>query len=294
MVLETAHLQIKKFVTLQNRCVSKLNKEDTLLGFEGLILFGQREHAKAFNGLLQERTISQQKDPIVYVMESIDTRPYAKENLLTYSEMADLKKKDADHTGGLEGILKLTVGDIVSIRKNINYRLGLVTNARGRVAGFGLRGDEVVVVFVKMFKLISTDTNYLDIVKSSNIVPIMRYKVEFAYRTTSNYRSDKMILRYQFPLSLNYANTVHSVQSLTHEGQVLLDIKSGSFNSRIVYTAVTRCKSLKNLFMLRDFQYKDISKKPTEDMIKEDERLFNNYMQTIIKYAKLVPDAFPY
>jgi hypothetical protein len=48
---------------------------------------------------------------------------------LTLLERKNLFKKHPNATGSLLGILTLTVGDIVSLRKNIDHRFGLVSNS---------------------------------------------------------------------------------------------------------------------------------------------------------------------
>jgi hypothetical protein len=153
-----------------------------------------------------------------------------------------------------------------------------------------LQDDVVEIVFVKLFKKISVRTNYMQVADNKNIVPIFRYKEMFSYRSSFESNGDKMVTRKQFPLALNYANTVHSVQSLTNEGEMLYDIKSCDFNARLLYTALTRSKKLENLFILRSFTKKDITKHPTKDMITQDKELLEKYKQTIIKYSNLVPD----
>jgi hypothetical protein len=295
MKIRYGNVDDSDFTALSTRIVANIALTKPLKDFKGLILFGKNSHVKIFNNLIQERTIESNirffgNELPVHLLEARDSRPYAEESNLTADEAKDLKKKHADYTGGLEGVLKLTVGDIISIRKNIDYRLGLVTNARGEVVGFGILDGEVVVVFVRMFNKLTYTTNY-DFTDCQNIVPIFRYKEEFSYRSSAQYKNGKTVLRDQFPLSLNYTNTVHSVQALTFEGDLLCDVNSCHFNPRLVYTAISRCTKLSNLYFLRAFEKKAF-RKPTADMLTHNDLLLNNYKHTVIKYAKFIPDDF--
>ena len=60
---------------------------------------------------------------------------------------------------------------------------------------------------------------------------------------------DKTIGAYtQFPVKVGYALTVHKSQGMTLEGAIL-DFGRGTFGSGLVYVALSRVKSLKNLYL---------------------------------------------
>lgn len=254
-----------------------------------LCLFGQNSHVNAFNGLLQKKTIAlnnqycKTKCPI-YDIQAKDIKCEKGCEDLSANERKDLFKKHPNDTAGLSGLLTVTVGDIIALRKNIDHRCGLVTNARGKIVGFGLKSGEIFVIFVQMFKLVSRQGLQFENLKS-NIIPVMRYKAQFTYR-------DKQIIRSQFPIALNYANTVHSVQSLTHYDALILDPKSCKFNGRLFYTGASRCEKLSNLILLRKFQISEIAKKPSEDIKLFDKSMQERYINTIIKYRKYLPIGF--
>ena len=269
----------------------------TLKGLKNVLcLFGKNDHVERFNALFQKTRIIMNNrfygddKNLTYNIQAIDCKVDSDQEL-TLTERKDLFKKHPNATGSLLGILTLTVGDIVSLRKNIDHRFGLVTNSRGTVVGFGLLNNAVEVIYVKMFKLLNR-SGLGDEMYGKNVVPIVRYEQLFKYRAKSNYDKEGQIQRKQFPLALNYANTVHSVQSLTHTGILLLDVKSCNFNSRLFYTAVTRSDKLENIIILRDFEKKNISKTPSKDLISFDESLQARYINTIIKYRFLLPIGF--
>jgi ATP-dependent exoDNAse (exonuclease V) alpha subunit len=74
--------------------------------------------------------------------------------------------------------------------------------------------------------------------------------------------TDKIIGRYsQFPLKVGYAITVHKSQGMTLEGAVL-DFGSGTFGSGLVYVALSRVKSLQNLYLTNQLRVEDIKIDP--------------------------------
>jgi hypothetical protein len=253
-------------------------------------LFGQNSHVNAFNELLQKKTINlnikfaETAHCAVYDIQAKDFMLDKKTEELPVNVRKDLFKKHSNDTGGLSGLLTFTCGDIVALRKNINHRCGLVTNARGRIVGFAFKQNEITVIFVEMFKL-NTKTGLTICNVKTNIIPVLRQNAQFIYR-------GKQYTRSQFPLALNYANTVHSVQSLTTHDDLILDPKSCNFNRRLFYTGVSRCDKLSNLILLRPFTVNEISKKPTKTTKDFYVSMNSCYVDTIKKYRNLLPVGF--
>ena len=116
---------------------------------------------------------------------------------LTTEEKITLLQKDAREAGGLEGVLKLCMGDLVTIRTNLLPKVGLVTNARGMVVGFGRNKETktIEIVFVKVTDLRNTNVSFGNGNYGEKVVPIPRTTVNFSFR-------GYVIYRKMFPLNL--------------------------------------------------------------------------------------------
>jgi ATP-dependent DNA helicase PIF1 len=134
--------------------------------------------------------------------------------------------------------LKLKIGSQVMLIKNMDVKEGLVNGSRG-----------VVIEF--------TD-NKMPIVKFKNGTMIMEQQ-------SWEYELEQFIVsRYQIPLVLAWASTIHKCQGQTLD-VVAVDIGSDVFEAGQIYTALSRVRELDGLYLL-DFDPKRIriSKKVKE------------------------------
>lgn len=247
---------------------------------KALLLFGLNAFVTRFNVLKQEHNVKMnlqnlskmnldRETPLIeqefalQTIGAIDSMASANKTLSNkYKE--ELSKKDAQSTGGLDAILRLAIGDLVTLRTNLLPNVGLVTNARGMIVGFGRNATTqyIEIVFVRVQDLRNTEITYGQGQFGDKVVPITRTDVTFSYRGS-------LICRKMFPLKLAYACTIHSVQAMTYSGPILFDPKS-SVLGKVFYTGITRPRFLNQVVFLRPFTLKDISKKPSKDLIAFD------------------------
>jgi hypothetical protein len=128
--------------------------------------------------------------------------------------------------------LRLKVGAICTVARNLSIKDGLVKNARVIIEQ--LHQYSVVV------KLLSFQTSVLLLSSRSPTFPFSRINFEF-----NPQHSSWTILRRQLPLRLAYATTFNSCQGLTLD-RAIVDLTSPVFAHGQLYTALTRFKERGN------------------------------------------------
>ena len=158
---------------------------------------------------------------------------------------------------------------------------GIVNGARGFIDSIQATVDEpdvAKVVWVrftddKIGQLLRMDS--LSLLKNHTpndplAVPITKQKKPFHIRGNTEY------LRDQFPLTLCYAVTAHKSQGQTLE-EVLIDFSDeGRINNGSFYTAMSRVKYGKNLF-LRDFKTQYVKANPEVEKKMESMKVFQQH-----------------
>jgi ATP-dependent DNA helicase PIF1 len=89
-------------------------------------------------------------------------------------------------------------------------------------------------------------------------VPIEMVNEEEGETTFETKIKEKTVGSYnQFPLKLGYAITVHKSQGMTLSGAII-DFSGGSFGSGLLYVALSRVKSMDNLYLTKPLGINDI------------------------------------
>ena len=125
---------------------------------------------------------------------------------------------------------------------NVDVSDGLVNGARGEVVHVIVNNSEITSVLVKF------DNNRVGLksIQSSphrysypHAVPLTKYEVTFFAKR----KRGSEIKRFQFPLTLAWATTIHKVQGLTLD-EIVVDMKGGRFSPGQAYVAFSRVKTL--------------------------------------------------
>ena len=146
-------------------------------------------------------------------------------------------------TGGLHSTLKLAVRARVMLTANVDVSDGLVNGARGEVVHIVTNNDNQVTTIPIKF---DNDRVGLKAIQSSphrtafpHAVPLNKYEVIFLAKG----KRGSEVTRFQFPLTLAWATTIHKVQGLTLD-EIVVDMKGGHFSPGQAYVAFSRVKTL--------------------------------------------------
>ena len=202
-----------------------------------------------------------------YVIEAQDSATSETQHI----NMSNLSKKKAD-TGNLHHKLRLAVGAKVMLTINVNVTDGLVNGARGEVLHFitdsNMKVKKILVKFndKNVGKQAINTSPYRHLY--SNAVPIGKVEAKFLAMG----KKGAEVTRYQFPLTLAFATTIHKVQGLTLD-QIVVDMEGSShFNPGQAYVAFSRVKTLDGLYLIG---FNHLSIKASEKVKEEMSRLQN-------------------
>jgi len=171
-------------------------------------------------------------------------------------------------TGGLHDCLEIAIGAIVKLTTNIDVADGLVNGVRGTVSHIIVTADGAPrVILIKFFDkrcghAAVNKSPYKD--SYPGAVPIC--KVEVHYQPTR--RQTVTYSRWQFPLTLSWSSTIHSVQGLTVD-KLVVDM-STIRHPGSAYVALSRCTTLDGLQIIN---FKKAAIKTDKTAAKEMERL---------------------
>ena len=175
------------------------------------------------------------------------------------------------NTGGLAHRLLVKIDAKVMLTSNIDVGDKLCNGQIGTIKKFKRdKNGEICTIYLKM-----EEANVgLNAIRSDsfgsryNLVPIKRIEKEIKVNDKSSSASN--IKRFQFPVGLSWACTVHKVQGKTFQQIVIsFDLcRQKRFNVGQIYVALSRVTSLNGLYLTGTFN---------KNSIKADKRVINHY-----------------
>ena len=145
-------------------------------------------------------------------------------------KVSKMLNEDDDTACGIERVIRIKIGSIVMIRRNIDVSIGLVNGTIGTVISVS-RGklDEISSVCIKL--------------QSGNEYSIKPLEYKFIIMKTV------YILRKQFPICLSDGITIHKSQGLSLKNAVVEAGKS-IFSYGQTYVALSRVTSIEGLHLI--------------------------------------------
>nr|XP_039256248.1 uncharacterized protein LOC120332966 [Styela clava] len=189
-----------------------------------------------------------QSGPEKIVIPAIDDK---REGLSLISLRASGLKLKRCKTGGLHTVLEIAVGCRVMLLYNIDTSDGLVNGVMGTVQYIAKNDKEFVISI--LIKFDNDNVGRKAMAKSRwkrqhpLLVPITRREAKFE----KAYGKGAQVSRYQFPLTLGWAVTIHKCQGITLN-KIVVNTKGKKFGCGQVYVALSRVRKLENLY-LTDF-----------------------------------------
>lgn len=226
-------------------------------------------------------------------------------------KLLELSDSKTEH---LPGLLPFVPGMPVILTQNIAIELGLI-NGMNEIFRQLVYEENSVSTNV-LSDIFPSNTKYIhkplyaliEITRSKiecnlehlqpNLVPIplmeQTFRIDIAdvlpkdKRPKSNQKAFLSIKRRALPLVPAYSITTHKSQGQTLNN-VVIDLKLPSETDDIaaIYVPLSRVKRLVDLIILRHFDYKILSIKPTKSQLAEIERLDKLYLETQSRFAEL-------
>lgn len=140
-------------------------------------------------------------------------------------------KKKTSETAGLDDILHIGENSRVMLKRNLDVSKGLCNGRLGYVKKLIMSQSNCLIELQILFDGDLTETKITKVTSQYEI-----YKNIYATRK-------------QFPVTLAWAITIHKSQGLSLDG-ILADLGSSVFDSGMAYVALSRARSMKNVYLI--------------------------------------------
>ncbi|WP_413854227.1 ATP-dependent DNA helicase [Candidatus Ruminimicrobium bovinum] len=176
----------------------------------------------------------------------------AKINSSEYISKAKIEPEDGYYSMPVPKVLKLKVGAKVMLltndpnQKYVNGSIGKIVN---------IQTELWTKKNISLVKKLTIQLN------KGNIVEIERTKwSKYKYvwnKEKQEYEKVEVGYIEQFPIKLAWAVTIHKSQGQTFD-TLTIDLGTGAFATRQVYVALSRCRSLSGISLIKEIQAKDV------------------------------------
>jgi hypothetical protein len=207
-------------------------------------------------------------------------------NRAVVTDQALIKKLEEQHSGQTKHRLRqipLVVGMPVAINQNFDVAAGVVNGSYGILRKIRYFTDGGGRRYLKscIVEIPGADTVEMPHLPT-HYFPILPDTTDLKFEHGASHKRCT-IKRKQVPIEPGFAMTVHKAQGQTME-RVIVDL-AGCAGTEAPYGMVSRATSLSGLIVLRGFDAKQITKRRSEDLRKELNRLMFLKWQTVVKHG---------
>ena len=186
----------------------------------------------------------------------------------SHIDLSTLSDKRSE-TGGLHSVLKFAIGARVMLPTSVDASDGLVNGARGEVVHVVTSDNKVTHILVKNHPVGAKAKQFSRFRQSfPTTVPVKEHEAMF--RAKGKHGSEIT----QFPLTLEWATTIHTLQGLTLD-EIVVDMRGSRFYPGQAYVAFSRIKKLDGLHIVN---FNDKAIKASEDVKNEMQTLNENLL----------------
>ena len=202
-------------------------------------------------------------------------------------DTALIKKLEEQHSGQTKHRLRripLVIGMPVAVNQNFDVAAGVVNGSQGILRQIRYFTDGEQRRYLKSCVVEIPNSEDIEIPHlPKHHFPILPDTTDLRFEHPSSHRRCT-IKRKQVPIEPGFAMTVHKAQGQTMK-RVVIDL-AGCAGTEPPYVMVSRATSMQGVSILREFDVKQITKRRSEELRTEFDRLLFLKWQTIAKYGQ--------
>ena len=243
---------------------------------DAMHIFYEIKHATKHNATI----LNGIKSPLVSIKASI---AHPKGSYIKIDE-----KKGTIGSTQFQETLDIKIGSRVTLIFNVNVIDDLVNGSNGTVVGIEKKGDKVHCIIVNFD---NEKTGYIqrqrhpiysNRYKEQNGTPIFREHLEFQVKSKRGFSSTATARLFQFPLSLNYAQTSHKMQGQTVKPKSKVIIHwAKNLQQGMAYVMLGRSSRRQDIFISGKLDTSQIRCNP--DALEESNRLQEVFDENVAK-----------